>query len=59
VNQTRHSLARLVADQTGSLADARDALGHKNLSTTRVSVGRVAVKCDRHSVAIGDRLGFA
>jgi integrase len=58
VHQTRHSFARLVADATGSLTDVQDALGHKNLSTTRVYVRRVAVKRDRHSVAIGDRLGI-
>jgi integrase len=59
VHQTRHSFARLVADQTGSLTDVQDALGHKNLGTTRVYVRRVGVKRDRHSEAIGDRLGIA
>jgi integrase len=58
VHQTRHSFARLVADQTGSMTDVQDALGHKNLATTRVYVRRIAVKRDRHSVAIGDRLGI-
>jgi integrase len=58
VHQTRHSFARLVADQTGSMTDVQDALGHKNLATTRVYIRRVAVKRDRHSVAIGDRLGI-
>src|SRR5258708_30501702 len=44
--------ARLVADPIRSLNDVQDALGHKNLSTTRVYVRRVAVTRDRHSVAV-------
>jgi integrase len=59
LHQTRHSFARLVADQTGSLTHVQDALGHRNLSTTRVYVRLVTVKRDRRSVTIGDRLATA
>jgi integrase len=56
LHQTRHSFARIVAEETGSLTDTQDALGHKNASTTRVYVQRIAVKRDRHSQRVTRRL---
>jgi hypothetical protein len=41
------------------MTDVQDAHGHKYLATIRVNVRRVAIKRDRHSVAIGDRLRMA
>ncbi|HEX8142044.1 MAG TPA: site-specific integrase [Pyrinomonadaceae bacterium] len=55
LHQTRHSFARIVAEETGSLADTQDALGHRNASTTRVYVQRIAVKRDKHSEKITSR----
>jgi integrase len=57
IHQLRHTFARLVSENTGSLLETQEALGHKNLDTTRVYVRRVAVQRDRYSRAILDRLG--
>lgn len=57
LHQTRHTFARMVAEHSGSIVDTQDALGHKNLSTTRVYVQRIAVRKDRHSAHILERLG--
>ena len=57
LHQTRHTYARLVSEDTGSMTATQEALGHRNLATTRVYVRRVAVKPDGHSRAILDRLG--
>lgn len=56
LHQTRHSFARIVAEETGSLTDTQDALGHRNASTTRVYVQRIAIKRDKHSEKITSRL---
>lgn len=56
LHQTRHSYARIVAEETGSITDTQDALGHRNAATTRVYVQRIAVKRDKHSGQITARL---
>lgn len=56
LHQTRHSFARIVAEETGSITDTQDALGHRNAATTRVYVQRIAVKRDKHSSHITGRL---
>jgi len=56
LHQTRHSFARIVAEETGSLIDTQDALGHRNASTTRVYVQRIAVRRDKYSEKIAGRL---
>lgn len=56
LHQTRHSFARIVAEETGSITDTQDALGHRNAATTRVYVQRIAVKRDKHSSHIAARL---
>lgn len=56
LHQARHSFARIVAEETGSLTDTQDALGHRNASTTRVYVQRIVIKRDKHSGRITDRL---
>jgi hypothetical protein len=38
-----------VAERTGSLSEAQDALGHRHAATTRVHVDSVAKKRDKHS----------
>lgn len=52
LHQTRHTFARMVAEDTGSIVETQDALGHKNVTTTRVYVQRIAVRKDRHSELI-------
>ena len=56
LHQTRHTFARWVSESTGSIIETQDALGHKHTTTTRVYVQRVAVKKDKHSTSILDRL---
>jgi integrase len=52
LHQTRHTFARMVAEDSGSITETQDALGHKNVATTRVYVQRIAVRRDRHSERI-------
>lgn len=56
IHQTRHTFARIVSEETGSIMETQDALGHRNLATTRVYVNRIAVKRDKHSRQIAERL---
>jgi integrase len=56
IHQTRHTFARIISEETGSIVETQDALGHKNLATTRVYIGRIAVKRDKHSGQITARL---
>lgn len=58
LHQTRHTYARIVAEETGSIVETQDALGHKNAATTRVYVQRIGVKRDKHSSRIATRLGL-
>ena len=56
LHQTHHTFARWVSESTGNIIETQDALGHRHAATTRVYVQRVAVKKDRHSTTILDRL---
>jgi integrase len=56
IHQMRHTYARMVAEDTGSIIETQDALGHRHVSTTRVYVQRIAVKRDKHSERISERL---
>lgn len=56
IHQTRHSFARIIAEDTGSIIDVQDALGHRNVATTRVYVQRIVIKRDKHSERIAARL---
>jgi integrase len=56
LHQTRHTFARIVAEDSGSLIITQDALGHANPNTTRVYVQRVGIKRDHHSSKITARL---
>lgn len=56
IHQMRHTYARIVADETGSIVETQDALGHRHASTTRVYVQRIAVKRDKHSERISKRI---
>jgi len=55
LHQTRHTFARMVAEG-GSLVETQEALGHRNLATTRAYVRSVAVRRDLHSRKIAERL---
>ena len=56
LHQTRHTHARIVAEETGSFVETQEALDHENASTTRVYVQRITVKADKHSSKIAGRM---
>jgi integrase len=56
LHQTRHTYARIIAEETGSFVETQEALDHENASTTRVYVQRITVKADKHSSKIAKRL---
>lgn len=56
VHQLRHTFGRMIADETGSLDEVQEALGHRNRSTTRVYVQRIMRKRDKYSRRISERL---
>lgn len=58
LHQTRHTVARMVGEQSGDLSEVQTVLGHQNIATTRVYLDRVAVKRDKHSKRIAGRLGL-
>ncbi len=58
VHQLRHTFARMVADDTGSIVETQDALGHRSQATTKVYVQRIAIKRDKHSDKISKRVGL-
>jgi integrase/recombinase XerC len=59
LHQTRHTYARIVAEETGSFLEAQEALDHENHATTRVYVQRITVKKDRHGNKIAGRMKLA
>jgi integrase len=59
LHRTRHTFARIVAEETGSIVETQDALNHSNPSTTRVYVQRIAVKRDRHGAVVMRRFAGA
>ena len=56
LHQTRHTYARIVAEETGSFLEAQEALDHENQTTTRVYVQRITVKRDRHGRKVAGRM---
>ena len=56
LHQTRHTYARIIAEETGSFLEAQEALDHENQSTTRVYVQRIMVKKDRHGRKVSARI---
>lgn len=56
LHQTRHTYARIVAEETGSFLEAQEALDHENQATTRVYVQRITVKKDRHGGKVAGRM---
>lgn len=58
VHMLRHTVARMVGEDTGDITAVQRVLGHKNLQTTRVYSQQIMVKNDSHSQAIARRLGL-
>lgn len=59
LHQTRHTYARIVAEETGSFLEAQEALDHENQATTRVYVQRITIKKDRHGSKVAERMKLA
>jgi integrase len=59
LHQTRHTYARIVAEETGSFIEAQEALDHENQATTRVYVQRITIKRDRHGHKVAERMKLA
>lgn len=55
VHKTRHTFARIVAEETGSYLETQEALDHENAATTRIYVDRITVKADKHSQHVSRR----
>lgn len=56
LHQTRHTYARIIAEETGSFLEAQEALDHENQATTRVYVQRITIKKDRHGGKVAGRM---
>ena len=49
LHQLRHTFAEVVAARSGSISEAQEALGHRNISTTRHYVRSIPTKKDKFS----------
>ena len=56
LHQTRHTFARIYAEDSGSMIETQDALDHEHLGTTRAYVQTIAVKKDKSSGSIRSRM---
>jgi integrase len=55
-HMTRHTFARIINEETGSLIETQEALDHEDQATTRVYLESVAIKRDKYSSRIASRL---
>jgi integrase/recombinase XerD len=56
LHQTRHTFARIFAEDSGSMSETQEALDHANIATTRAYVQRIAIKRDKFSASIKRRI---
>ena len=56
IHRFRHTFARIVAEETGSIIETQDALGHADVQTTRVYVKKIEFKIDKHSSKTSSRM---
>lgn len=56
LHQTRHTFARIFAEDSGSMMETQEALDHANVATTRAYVQRIAIKRDKFSASIKRRM---
>lgn len=56
LHQTRHTFARMVSEETGSISATQDALDHRNRATTSHYVQRIAIKRDLYSERVAARM---
>lgn len=57
-HQTRHTYAGWVGEASGSMSDVQEALGHRDLATTRIYLEQITVEPDRWGPGIARRLGL-
>lgn len=55
-HMTRHTFARIVNEETGSLSETQEALDHEDQATTRVYLEAIAIKRDKFSGRISRRV---
>jgi integrase len=55
-HMTRHTFARIVNEETGSLLETQEALDHEDQATTRIYVESIAIKRDKFSESISRRV---
>lgn len=53
---TRHTFARIVAEEIGSFVETQEALDHEDRATTRVYVESIAINRDKFSERISRRV---
>ena len=56
IHQFRHTFARIVAEESGSIIEAQEALGHKDIQTTQIYINRIKFKKDKHSRSMRERV---
>ncbi|MET0464561.1 MAG: tyrosine-type recombinase/integrase [Chitinophagaceae bacterium] len=57
LHQTRHTFARIFSEDSGSMTETQEALDHEHVGTTRAYVQTIAVKKDKSSGSIRNRIG--
>jgi site-specific recombinase XerD len=58
LHQLRHTFARIAGDESGSLSEVQEALGHSSLATTKIYLERVGLRKDPFSSRIASRLNL-
>ena len=53
---TRHTFARLVNEETGSLLETQEALDHEGQATTRVYLESISIMRDKYSERVSRRV---
>jgi integrase len=48
--------ARIVAEESGSIIETQEALGHKDIQTTQIYINRIKFKKDKHSRNMRERI---
>lgn len=56
IHQFRHTFAWIVSEDSGSIIETQEALGHKDVQTTQVYVNRIKFKKDKYSRNVKDRV---
>ena len=56
LHMTRHTFARLVNEETGSLLETQEALNHEDQATTRVYLESFSIKRDKYSKRVSKRI---